>query len=102
MPIDEITWSEQKYLAHLQHERHMYAWCLHTYGDLPQEDAIRLAEAFYEYESPSANLRGLVFHDEAWHWAMMEIVGDFYWKSRPDLASISKEYEEESERYGAR
>lgn len=102
MTTNESDWSEQDYLAYLRHERHMYAWCLHAYGNIPQEEADRLAAAFYEYEPPSKCLRGLVFHDEAWHWAMLKIFGGLYWKSHPELGNVSKEYEKESEKYKAR
>ena len=55
-------------------------------------------EIFYVYESKEDNYRTLVFHDEAWHWAMLKIFGDGYWRSKPELSSPCKGYEKESDK----
>jgi hypothetical protein len=55
-----------------------------------------MAEQFYAYEAPGDPMRGLVFHDEAWHWAMLRLFGDRYWVARPDLERPSSEYRAES------
>lgn len=92
---------ESEYLAYLQHERHMYAWCMQKHGRRDQEAALAAAHSFYQYEPPSP-LRGLVFHDEAWHWAMLELHGDTYWKLDPSLETPGAEYRKESASWDAR
>ncbi len=69
-------WSEEGYVAYLEHERHMYAWCLIAYGHSAPSDAYEMALSFYQYEPANAPYRGLVFHNEAWHWAMLRIFGE--------------------------
>jgi hypothetical protein len=85
-------WSEEEYVAYLGHERHLYAWCLMTYGHMTQRDANEAALSFYDYEPENAPYRGLIFHCEAWHWAMLRIFGETYWKARPDLEKPSQDY----------
>jgi hypothetical protein len=46
----------------------------------------------YPYEASDAPYRGLVFHDVAWHWAMLKIHQDPYWLAHPELASPPAEY----------
>jgi hypothetical protein len=46
----------------------------------------------YPYESSDEPNRGLIFHDEAWHWAMLRIYGDAYAGDHPELAQPSAEY----------
>ena len=93
-------WDEKEYVEYLDHERHLFAWCLCLYGGTSQADARVRAEAFYPYESAATgSLRGLVFHDEAWHWAMLKIFGEQYWQARPELESPSVDYRAESQRY---
>ncbi|WP_406673847.1 hypothetical protein WBK31_35620 [Nonomuraea sp. N2-4H] len=41
---------------------------------------------------PGEPYRGLVFHDEAWHWAMLGIYGERYWVAHPELADPPPEY----------
>ena len=94
----EIGWSEEEYVAYLNGERELFAWCLKKYGSFSVESAREEALSFYEYEPASAPHRGLVFHDEAWHWAMLKIHGDLYWKKHPELESPSEEYEKEAAR----
>lgn len=90
---------EEYYLDYLEHERHMFAWCLERYKGMPSEMAKQQAESFYPYEPSAKAFRGLIFHDEAWHWAMLKIVGDFYWKLRPDLKQASADYRTESKNF---
>lgn len=98
----EATWTEQEYLDYLEKERHMYAWCLITYEGLSPAEARDAARSFYPYEPADKYLRGMVFHDASWHWAMLRIVGEFYWLKRPDLLKRSAEYLAELEAYVAR
>ena len=94
-------WTEQEYLEILSHERHMFAWCLVTYGDALQAEADAQALLRYPYEPAEEKFRGLLFHDEAWHWAMLHLFGEGYWRSRPELESSSREYKKESSRWDA-
>lgn len=71
----------------------MYAWCLVAYAGLLPSDAREAVRSFYPYEP---------FHDHAWHWAMLRIVGESYWVKRPDLLEWSAEYRAESDAYDAR
>ena len=85
---------EEDYRAYLTMEREVYAWCLVKYGHYSRSEALKESESFYEYEPPG-EYRGLVFHDEAWHWAMLKVFGESYWELRPDLESPSAEYEKQ-------
>jgi len=88
---------ESSYLDYLEHERHMFAWCLVTFGGIALPEAQSAALSFYAYEQSTDAHRGLVFHDEAWHWAMGRIIGERYWVARPDLERPSSAYRTESE-----
>lgn len=90
------TWTEDEYVDYLQRERRLFAWTLQNYGEFSPADAEREANKFYEYEPPSTEVRGLVFHDEAWHWAMLTIHGEGYWRSRPELEQPSREYNDQA------
>jgi hypothetical protein len=92
-------WNEEEYASYLEHERHMYAWCLRTYGDFEANEADQKASSFYGDEPANALYRGLVFHNEAWHWAMLHIFGEAYWTSRPDLLDPPQEYLDHSRAY---
>ena len=50
-------------------------------------------------EAPDAVCRGFVFHDEAWHWAMLALHGNMYWHARPDLVWVPQEYRQEATRF---
>ncbi|WP_223807363.1 hypothetical protein [Montanilutibacter psychrotolerans] len=89
--MENQDWTEAEYLAHLADERRMFAWVLHYYGSLSATDARDAALAFYPYEEPG-DLRGLIFHDEAWHWAMLRIHGEGYWRTRAEFLHPSQEY----------
>ena len=98
---DKSPWSadEKAYVEYLTAERSMFAWCLVALGGISSSEAISEAERFYTYEPASLPYRGLVFHDESWHWAMRTIFGDQYWISHPELESPSAEYRLESSRH---
>lgn len=93
------TWPEQGYLECLEHERHMFAWTLHRFGGMPANEAEGQALQHYPYQPPDHKFRGLVMHDQAWHWAMLMLHGDGYWRTNPDLQHIPAEYEQESDRF---
>ena len=92
-PAPGMTWSEAEYAAYLEGERRRFAWTLREYGASSAREAQEAALTRYPYEPPDAPYRGLIFHDEAWHWAMLHIHGDQYWQSRPDLENPPPEYE---------
>ncbi|MFE5398682.1 hypothetical protein ACFQ9U_29510 [Streptomyces sp. NPDC056568] len=87
-----MTWTEAEYLDYLQLERRGYAWVMEHHGGLAPEEARRAALEHCPYEPAEASFRGLVFHDEAWHWAMMSIHGDRYAVEHPELADPSPDY----------
>ena len=89
----ENPWKDEKeYLTYLNAERQLYAWCLVRYGKYNGQEALEASEEFYEYEPIENEYRGLVFHDEAWHWAMLKAIGEFYWKTHSELADPTQEY----------
>jgi hypothetical protein len=90
---------EHEYLADLAHERHMFAWCFVEYGGRTHEEAEQAALDAYPYEPPEEEYRGLKFHDLAWHWAMLTIFRDGYWRTHPELASATERYHAESRRF---
>jgi hypothetical protein len=92
---------EHGYCAYLELERHMFAWCLVQFGAESLENAQLIAQEFYEYEPAGEPYRGLVFHDEAWHWAMRRLFGHGYWTRRPDLVAPSDAYLHECEAFSA-
>ncbi|WP_057919664.1 hypothetical protein [Lysobacter antibioticus] len=89
--METQDWTEAEYFAYLAHERRMFAWVLHYYGSLSATNARDAALAFYPYEEPG-DLRGLIFHDEAWHWAMLRIYGERYWQTYPKFQHPTQEY----------
>ncbi|GAA4609320.1 hypothetical protein GCM10023195_37460 [Actinoallomurus liliacearum] len=86
-------WSEEEYAEYLQAERRRFAWVMRRYGGLPPAQAEAAALDCYPYEASDAPFRGLVFHDEAWHWAMLTLHGAHYWREHPELLDPSPEYE---------
>ena len=102
-PVDRNTeeeTDEAEYVATLAAERHLFAWCLIHYGGRAPADAVAEAEAWYAYEPASASQRWLIFHDEAWHWAMARLFGAGYWQARADLARPSEAYRLEAKASG--
>lgn len=87
-----MTWDEAEYLDCVQSERRGYAWVMQHHGGLAPKEARKAALERYPYEPPGAPYRGLIFHDEAWHWAMLAIHGDRYVAEHPELADPSPEY----------
>ena len=85
-------WSEDEYVQYLQDERRRYAWVMQRHGDLDATRAEKASVERYPVEASDAPHRGLVFHDEAWHWAMRDIHGDEYWISHPHLVEPSADY----------
>ena len=69
----------------------MRGWCT-RYGDLDPKQAEMAAVEQYPFEASDKPYRGLVFHDEAWHWAMLAIHGNQYWLPYPPLETPSAEY----------
>lgn len=89
--MEEGDWSEDEYVGLLEQERRRYAWVLHRYVGKTPAEAEADALDFYQYEPPDTPSRGLVFHDHAWHWALLGLPG-FYWQTHPELASPCDEY----------
>lgn len=85
-------WDETEYRAYLAAERRCYIWTLRRYGDFTPAQAEAEADTVYAYEPSETPYRGLVFHDEAWHWAMTRIFGTTYTVDHPELRSPSPEY----------
>ncbi|WP_256107228.1 hypothetical protein [Streptomyces sp. ODS05-4] len=95
-------WDETEYLAYLAAERRGYAWVMRHHGGRSAVEAGSDAVDFYPYEPAHAPFRGLVFHDEAWHWAMSAVHGDRYAEEHPGLAEPSPEYRAVVRHAGAR
>ncbi|MFF8381763.1 hypothetical protein ACF07V_37360 [Streptomyces sp. NPDC015661] len=87
-----MTWNEAEYLDYLESERRCYAWVMQHHGGLTADEASGAALEHYPYEPAEVPFRGLVFHDEAWHWAMLEIHGDRYVVEHPGLVQPSPDY----------
>jgi len=87
-----VTWDETEYLDYLQSERHGYAWVMQNHGGLSPQEAREAALGRYPYEPADAPYRELIFHDEAWHWAMLAIFGDRYPAEHPELVVPSPDY----------
>ncbi|MFC8277788.1 hypothetical protein ACFUJR_35710 [Streptomyces sp. NPDC057271] len=85
---------EAGYVRYLEGERRAYAWVLRTYGGRTATQSDAEAMESYPYESADEPYRGLVFHDEPWHWAMRRIFGDRYEQERPEPAEPSGGYPE--------
>lgn len=90
--------NEAGYLKYLTSERRLFAWCLVHQGSVSWPDATAAAEQFYPYESATEPYRGLIFHDEAWHLAMLQLFGERYWTVHPELESPSAKYRAEASR----
>jgi hypothetical protein len=88
----ENEWDEDDYVRYLREERERYAWIMRRYGGLDSAQADAAAQECYPYEPADKPWRELVFHDEAWHWAMLRLHGDQYWQRFPELAEPPPEY----------
>ncbi|MFE7838470.1 hypothetical protein ACFU53_21155 [Streptomyces sp. NPDC057474] len=90
---DNPWWeAEDKYLDLLQGERRRYAWVMRRYGGLTLTESWAAALDSYPYEPADQPCRGLAFHDEAWHWAMLTLHGTCYTREHPELADPPAEY----------
>ncbi|EFL19581.1 hypothetical protein [Streptomyces sp. C] len=87
-----MTWSEAEYLKCLEAERRGYAWVMEHHGGLTPKEAEEAALEWYRYEPAGDPYRGLVFHDESWHWAMLAVHGHRYTVEHPELAYPSPGY----------
>ena len=87
-----MDWGEDKYLDYLYGERRRFAWVMQRHGGLTPAEAEAAAVDRYPYEPADKPYRVLVFHDTAWHWAMLKIHSDRYWLAYPHLATPSAEY----------
>ena len=85
-------WPEHKYLRYLKGERARYAWVMRTYAAMSSVQADEAADLRYPYEPPGTAYRGLIFHDEAWHWAMLALKGEQYWLRHPELLGPPEAY----------
>jgi hypothetical protein len=89
-----VSWTESEYVAALEGERHLFAWCLERYGGISNDAAAKQALVRYPYEAADQPFRELVFHDTSWHFAMVHLNGDGYWRAHRELEQPSREYEE--------
>ncbi|WP_433193555.1 hypothetical protein ACQP1G_32920 [Nocardia sp. CA-107356] len=87
-----MTWSEDEYVRNLRDARRDYAWLMRRYGGRTREEADADAWEAYPYEPSDRPFRGIEFHDDAWHWAMLAIHGAMYWREHPELLEPSAEY----------
>ncbi|MFC4072013.1 hypothetical protein [Actinoplanes subglobosus] len=85
-------WDEDEYLQCLHDARRRYAWVMRRHAGLDATRAGIAAEKRYPFEASDDPYRGIAFHDEAWHRAMLDIHGNRYWISHPDLAEPPAEY----------
>ncbi|MFB9923401.1 hypothetical protein ACFORO_08845 [Amycolatopsis halotolerans] len=84
--------TEDEYVEYLEDERRHFAWVMQHHGDMTPAEAGAAALKRYPYEPSEAPYRGLIFHDEAWHWAMLQIHGELYWTKHPELLNPPHEY----------
>ncbi|WP_108269989.1 hypothetical protein [Stenotrophomonas maltophilia] len=90
-PVEDFT-------NEIEDSRHLFAWCLVHYGQVPEALALEQARQRYPDQSPGRDYEyALIFHDEPWHWAMLQVAGEGYWHRRPELAQPSLDYEAESD-----
>jgi hypothetical protein len=87
-----ISWAEEEYVSYLRAERRCFAWVLQRHGGFTPSEAEAAALERYPYETSSDKYRGLIFHHEAWRWAMLRIHGEGYTIEHPELARPSPEY----------
>ncbi|MFH7597407.1 hypothetical protein WDV06_20235 [Streptomyces racemochromogenes] len=87
-----MTSSEAEYLDCLRGERRAYAWVMERYGGMPPQEAAEAAVRCYPYEPADDPYRWLVFHEEAWHWAMQAVHGHDYVVEQPELVHPPADY----------
>ncbi|MFI9556015.1 hypothetical protein [Nonomuraea endophytica] len=86
------AWTEDEYVAQLRDERRRFTWVIRQHGGLVPAAAEEAALQRYPYEAEGTPYRGMIFHDEAWHWAMLKIYGDNYVVDHPELGTPSADY----------
>ena len=96
-PIEHIimnnhAFTEEQYALALDNIRYLFAWTLVRYGDFSHKKAKEEAMKQFPYQSENEDYRELVFHEEAWHWAMLFLYGENYWDNFPQYISFSDEY----------
>jgi hypothetical protein len=90
--VEDDPWSvEDEYLENLAAERARFAWVMRVYGEMSAVEADASAERCYPYQAPGP-YRGLVFHDDAWHWAMLQLKGEGYCSRFPELVHPPQAY----------
>ncbi|HSH96323.1 MAG TPA: hypothetical protein VK968_19405 [Roseimicrobium sp.] len=98
-PANE-AYTDAEYVAILTQERHMYAWTLVTFGAFRTEDAESHALQHYPYDPVGQN-NPFLFHERAWHYAMIELHGSTFWTTKPEILHAPAAYFEEEERFRA-
>ena len=94
----EFYREEAEYIIYLLHERRLYAWCLQKFGSVAVEEAYREAGELYKYHPFGIEARESIFEEEAWHWAMSKLYGNYYFETHPSLAHPNAAYRRESDR----
>ncbi|VUL74801.1 hypothetical protein [Stenotrophomonas maltophilia] len=90
-PVEDFT-------TEIEDSRHLFAWCLVRYGQIPEALAIEQARERYPDQAAGHEYEHeLLFHDEPWHWAMLHLLGEGYWHQNPELLQPSLEYDTESD-----
>ncbi|UXB35774.1 hypothetical protein [Stenotrophomonas maltophilia] len=88
----------EDFATEIEDSRHLFAWCLVHYGQVPEAQALEQARKRYPDQNPGREYEhALIFHDEPWHWAMLHVKGEGYWQQHPELAHPSLHYEAESD-----
>ncbi|NMM91347.1 hypothetical protein B2J88_44800 [Rhodococcus sp. SRB_17] len=91
----DIAWSDEgEYTAYLLAERRCMAWALEMLGHLDPDAAAHFAKTMYPYESADDPDRGAIFHDQAWHYAMLRVFGEGYWQKHSDRLNPSTAYDD--------
>ncbi len=68
-PVEDFT-------NEIEDSRHLFAWCLVHYGQVPEALALEQARQRYPDQSPGRDYEhAMIFHDEPWHWAMLQVAG---------------------------
>lgn len=91
-------WDETDYCKTLEHGRKMYAWCLVQLNGIDAAEAKARAEKRYPYQAPGTPYRGIIFHEDSFHIAMLDTHGNCYWVNKPELLEHKRAFDEESER----
>ncbi|MDO5106560.1 hypothetical protein [Capnocytophaga sp.] len=84
--------TETEYAQSLDELRYLFAWVLIRYGKFSPEKARIETLTKFPYESDNQPFRDLIFHEEAWHWAMLFLHGEGYWEAFPQYVQIPDDY----------